>query len=190
MWMMDSGYSRHMIGIAKWFSNLTPMFFMWLILVGLCFVSFSVLDSFGGHSMNTHESNMRFHILMDSLTPFLSGLGRVHRHAFRASFVDPRFCPYNASFSSSHVVPFRDSRRFSNDCLVLFLELIFWHVSKRDSNTLFLNQILHLANPHDKLSTFMLYPNLGFSSIYGLTLWDPRLRHLSLSLVTCTMEVL
>jgi hypothetical protein len=28
----------------------------------------------------------------------------------------------------------------------------------------------------------MLYSSLGFSSIYKLTLWDPRLRHLSLSL--------
>jgi hypothetical protein len=36
--------------------------------------------------------------------------------------------------------------------LVLLLELIFWHASKWDSKTSFLNQILHLANPHDKLS--------------------------------------
>jgi hypothetical protein len=185
MGLMDSGYSRHMTEIAKWFSNITPMLFIWLILVGLCFVSFSVLDSFGGHNfshcMNTHESNMIFHLLMDSLTPFSSGLGRAHGHAFRASFVGPRYCPCNDSFSSSHVVPFRDFRRFSNDCLVLFLKLIFWHVSKRDSNTSFFNEILHLANPHDKLSTFMLYPSLGFSSIYRLTLWDSRLGHLSLS---------
>jgi hypothetical protein len=55
------------------------------------------------------------------------------------------------------------------------------HVSKGDSKTSFLNQILHLANPHDKLSTFVLYPSLGFPSIYRLTLWDPRLGHLSLS---------
>jgi hypothetical protein len=167
---MDSGYSRHMIRITKWFSNLTHMLFMWLILVVLCFMSFSVLDSFGGHNfshcMSTHESNMRFHLLMDSLTPLSSGLGRVHGHAFRASSVGPRSCPCNDSFSSSHVVPYRDSRRFSNDCLVLFLELIFWHVSKRDSNTSFLNQILHLTNSHDKLSAFVLYPSLGFSSIY------------------------
>jgi hypothetical protein len=53
-----------------------------------------------------------------------------------------------------------------------------------------MNQNLHLANPHDKLSTFVLYPSLEFSSIYRLTLWDLRLRHLSLSLVTCRMEVL
>jgi hypothetical protein len=59
---------------------------------------------------------------------------------------------------------------FSNDCLILFSELIFWHVSKGDSNTSFLNQILHLANPHDKLSIFVLYPSLGFPSIYRLTL--------------------
>jgi hypothetical protein len=39
---------------------------------------------------------------------------------------------------------------------------------------------LHLANPYDKLSTFVLYPSLGFPSIYRLILWDPRLGHLSL----------
>jgi hypothetical protein len=43
-----------------------------------------------------------------------------------------------------------------------------------------MNQILHLANPHDKLSTFVMYPSLGFISIYQLTLWYPRLGHLSL----------
>jgi hypothetical protein len=47
-------------------------------------------------------------------------------------------------------------------------------------NDFFMNQILHFANPHDKLSTFMLYPSLGFPSIYQLTLWDPRLGHLSI----------
>jgi hypothetical protein len=76
--------------------------------------------------------------------------------------------------------------------LVLFLELVFRYASNGDSNTSFLNQILHLANHHDKLSTFVLYPSLGFSSIYRLTLWNSRLGHLSLSLslVMCRMEVL
>jgi hypothetical protein len=49
----------------------------------------------------------------------------------------------------------------------------------------FMDQILHLANPHDKLSTFVLYPRLGFLSIHRLTPWDPRLGHLSLSLLSC-----
>jgi hypothetical protein len=61
---------------------------------------------------------------------------------------------------------------------------ISWHVSKGDSKTSFWNQILHLANPHDKLSTFVLYPSLVFPSIYQLTLWDPRLKPLSLSLLS------
>jgi hypothetical protein len=88
---------------------------------------------------------------------------------------------------------------FPLEILVIFLMIalfflrvnILRHVSKGDSRT-FSNQILHLANPHDKLSTFMLYPSLGFLSIYRLTLCDPRLGHLSLSLsrVTCRMEVL
>jgi hypothetical protein len=51
------------------------------------------------------------------------------------------------------------------------------HVSKGDSNTSFLNEILYLVNPHDKLSTFVLYPSLGFLSIHRLTLWDSRLGH-------------
>jgi hypothetical protein len=46
--------------------------------------------------------------------------------------------------------------------------------------TSFTNQILHFANPHDKLSTLVLYPRLGFPSIYQLTLWDPRLGPISL----------
>jgi hypothetical protein len=61
---------------------------------------------------------------------------------------------------------------------------ISWYVSKGYSKTSSSNQILHLANPHDKLSTFVLYPCHGFPSIYQLNLWDPRLRHLSLSLLS------
>jgi hypothetical protein len=38
---------------------------------------------------------------------------------------------------------------------------------------------LHLTKPHDKLSIFELYLSFGFPSIYQLTLWDPRLGHLS-----------
>jgi hypothetical protein len=37
---------------------------------------------------------------------------------------------------------------------------IYRHVSKGGSKTSFSNQNLHLANPHDKLSTFVLYPSL------------------------------
>jgi hypothetical protein len=48
----------------------------------------------------------------------------------------------------------------------------------------FMNQILHLANSHDKLSTFVLYPCLEFLSIHQLTLWDLRLGHFSLSLLS------
>jgi hypothetical protein len=70
---------------------------------------------------------------------------------------------------------------------ILFLEIVFRHASKGDS-TLFSNQTLHLVNPHDKLSTFVLYPSPRFSSIHQLTLWDLRLGHLSL--ITCRMEVL
>jgi uncharacterized membrane protein YiaA len=40
MWFMDSGCSRHMTGVVKWFSNLTHMLFVCLILVGFWFVVF------------------------------------------------------------------------------------------------------------------------------------------------------
>jgi hypothetical protein len=100
--------------------------------------------------------------------------------ASRASFVGPRLCPCDASIGSFHVVPFRDSCHFSNDHTRSFPRVnISRHVS--NSKTSFLNQILHHANPHDRLSTFVLYPSLGFPSIYRLTLWDLRLGHLPLS---------
>jgi hypothetical protein len=66
--------------------------------------------------------------------------------------------------------------------LTLFFELISYDMLLRRTQwLLFMNQMLHLANPHDKLSTFVLYPGLGFPSIYRLTLRDPILGHLSLS---------
>jgi hypothetical protein len=102
----------------------------------------------------------------------------------RDSFVGPRLCSCDAFIGSSHIVPLR-SRRFSNDCFAPFFELISHGVLFRWARwLLFMNQILHLTNPHDKLSIFVLYPSLGFPSIYRLTLWDPRLGHLSLSLLS------
>jgi hypothetical protein len=119
MWLMDSGCSRHMTRVTIWFSNLTPKLFMCLILVGLCFLSFSVLDSFGGHSfshsMNTHESNLRFHLIDGFLDSLSCGLGRVHGHASRASFVGPWLCPCDASIGSSHVVSLSASHHFCSN---------------------------------------------------------------------------
>jgi hypothetical protein len=78
-----------------------------------------VLDSLSDHrifhSMNTHELNMRFHLFDRFLDSFSCGLGHIRGHASRASFVGPRLCPCDASIGSSHVVPLRDSRHFSND---------------------------------------------------------------------------
>jgi hypothetical protein len=102
----------------------------------------------------------------------------------RDSFVGPRLYSCDAFIGSSHIVPLR-SRWFSNDCLAPFFELISHGMLFRETQWLLcMNQILHLTNSHDKLSIFVLYPSLGFSSIYLLTLWDPRLRHLSLSLLS------
>jgi hypothetical protein len=56
----------------------------------------------------------------------------------------------------------RDPAAFSNDCTCSFPQVnISWHASKCDSKTSFSNQILHLANPHDKLSTFVCIQVLG-----------------------------
>jgi hypothetical protein len=63
--------------------------------------------------------------------------------------------------------------------LALFIELISHDMFLSETQR-FHFQILHLTNPHDKLSTFMFYPSLGFPSIYRLTIWDLRLGHLSL----------
>jgi hypothetical protein len=104
----------------------------------------------------------------------------------RDSFVGPRLCSCDAFSGSSHIVPLR-SRRFSNDCLTHFFELISHDMFFSGTQwLLFINQILHLTNPHDKLSIFVLYPSLRFPSIYRLTLWDLRLGHLSL--VICRKE--
>jgi hypothetical protein len=126
-----------------------------------------VFDSLSDHSMNTREPNMRFHLIDGFLNSFSCGLGQVNEHASRASFVSPRPCPCDASISSSHIVPLRDSHHFSTNYTHSFPRLnISQHVSKGDSKTSFSNQILHLTNPHDKLSIFVMYPSHGFPSIY------------------------
>jgi hypothetical protein len=99
----------------------------------------------------------------------------------RHSFIGPRHCSCDAFIGSSHIVPLR-SHRFSNDCLAPFFELISHDMLLRETQwLLFMNQILHLANPHDKLSALCV-SKFWVSSIYRLTLWDPSLGHLSLSL--------
>jgi hypothetical protein len=68
---------------------------------------------------------MRFCLIDGFLDSFSYGLGRVHGHSPRVSFVGPRLCSFDAFIGSSHVVPLRASRRFLIITLVLFLELIF-----------------------------------------------------------------
>jgi hypothetical protein len=86
------------------------------------------------------------------------------------------------SFGSSYVGPLRASRCFVLIItLALFFELISHGMLFSGTQWLLsMNQILHLTNPHDKLSTFVLYLSLRFPSIYRLTLWDLRHGHLSL----------
>jgi hypothetical protein len=68
--------------------------------------------------------------------------------------------------------------------LALFFELISHSMLFRGTQwLLFMNQILHLANSHDKLSALCVFKS-WVRSIYRLTLWDLRLGHLSLSLLS------
>jgi hypothetical protein len=70
-----------------------------------------VFDSLSGHSfshsINTHEPNMRFHLIDGFIDTFSCGLGQVYGHASITSFVGPRLCSCDASIGSSHVVPLR-----------------------------------------------------------------------------------
>jgi hypothetical protein len=103
---------------------------------------------------------------------------------FYSFFVGSQFCSYDASFGSSYISPLRASHHFVLIItLALFLSFLGGlngMIFRGTQWLLFINQILHLANPHDKLSTVVLYSHLGFPSIHRLTLWDPRLGHFSL----------
>jgi hypothetical protein len=81
----------------------------------------------------------------------------------RDSFVGPRLCSYDAFIGSSHIVPLRASHRFVLIItLGLFFELISHDMFLMETQwLLFMNQILHLANPHDKLSTLCCIQVLG-----------------------------
>jgi hypothetical protein len=74
----------------------------------------------------------------------------------RDSFVGPWLCSCDVSFGSSYVDPLRAYRRFVLIITpALFFELISHGMLFRGTQwLLFMNQILHLANPHDKLSAF------------------------------------
>jgi hypothetical protein len=182
-WLMDSGCSYLMTRVVIWFFNLTHLlscvWFLSLLACGFS-VCLTCVDGHSfSHSMITHEPFVRFDGLLDS---FLCGLGWVRGHISRASWLVHNFVFVMLLLVLLMLVLWEP-------LAVLFLyhtcsflrAYISRHVSKWDSKTLFLNQISHLTNPHDKLSIFVLYPNLGFPSIYRLTLWDPRLVHLSLS---------
>jgi hypothetical protein len=131
------------------------------------------------HSMITNEPFVRFDGSLDS---FSCGLRWVHEHAYRASLLVHGFVLVMLLLVLLMLVLWEP-------LAVLFLyhtcsflwAYISWHVSKGDSKASFSNQILLLTNPHDMLSIFELYPSFGFPSIYRLTIWDTRLRHLSLS---------
>jgi hypothetical protein len=86
-------------------------------------------------------------------------------------FVGARFCSCDVSFGSSYVGPLRVSRYFVPIItLALFFKLISHGMSFRGTQCLlFMNQILHVANPHDKLSVLCVSKS-WVASIYRLTL--------------------
>jgi hypothetical protein len=129
------------------------------------------------HSMITHKPFMRFDGFLNSLS---CGLGRVRGYISRASLLVHDFVLVMLLLVL--LMSLRASRRFVLIITRSFLRAyISCHAFYGDSMASFMNQILHLANPHDKLSTFVLYPRLGFPSIHRLTLWYLRLGHFSLS---------
>jgi hypothetical protein len=182
MWLIDSGCSCLMIEVTIWFSNLTHLLScVWLLWDLTC--GFSVcLSCVGGHSFSRSMiSHELFWDLMDSLTPFLVGWDE-----FMDMFLES-LCWFMILFLWCFFWFFlcwsleRLSLFCSNDDTCSFLwAYISQLVSYGDSMASFVNQVLHLAHPHEKLSIFVLYPSLGFSSIYRPTLWDPRLGPISL----------
>jgi hypothetical protein len=134
---------------------------------------------------------MRFCLIDGFLDSFSCGLGQIHGHASRASFVGPRLYSCDAFIGSSHVVPLRASCHFFNNHTRSFPRVnISRHASKDETS--FLNQNLHHADPHDKLSTIIGDVSKSWVSKYLPTnpLGSKTQTSLSLSIVTCRMEVL
>jgi hypothetical protein len=153
-WLMDSGCSYLMTGVAIWFFNLTHLFScvwcLWNLTCGFSMCLPCVDGHRFSHSMITHEFFVRFDGFFDS---FSCGLGWVRGHTLELlcwSTILFLWCLFwfFLCWSLESLSPF-----CSNDDTCSFCRgYISRHVSKGDSNTSFMNQILHLTNPHDKLS--------------------------------------
>jgi hypothetical protein len=102
-WLIDSGCSYLMIGVAIWFSKLTYLlscvWFLWVLACGFS-VCLTCVDGHSfSHSMNTHEPFIRFDGFLDS---FSWGMVWARGHVSRDSFVGPRPCLCDACFGSSY----------------------------------------------------------------------------------------
>jgi hypothetical protein len=110
---MDFSCWHLMAGVAIWFSNLTHLLScVWFLCDLVC--GFSVcLTCVGGHSfshsMNTHESLVRFDGLLDS---FSCRLGWVYGHVSRASLLVHDFVLLMLLLVLLMIGPLRASRRF------------------------------------------------------------------------------
>jgi hypothetical protein len=127
--------------------------------------------------------------LMDYLTPFLMGWEEFMDMFlellcwFTILFLWYFFWFFLCWFLES-LSPF-----FSNNHTRSFLRAyISWHASYGDTMASFMNQILHLANPHDKLSALCVSKSWVLK--YSLTNPLRSKTQTSLSLFTCRMDAL
>jgi hypothetical protein len=177
MWLMDFGCSCLMTGVAIWFSSLTHLlscvWFLWILACGLSMCLPCVDGHSFSHSMITHEPFVRFDGLFDS---FSCGLGWVLGHILELlcwSMILFLWCFFwfFLCWSLESLSPF-----CSNDYTRSFFRA---YISRRasygDSMASFMNQILHLANPHDKLSALCVFkswvPKYSLTNPLGSKTW-------------------
>ena len=127
--------------------------------------------SFGVHSlshgMKTSEPSTRPRFIDGFFDSFSSGFCRDRGHASSASCVGPRLASHDASIGSSRktlgdvCLLTHGSPRFSSRVVLL-------RNASKDVSKLHVNQQLHHANPHDKLSTPFMHVTKSWVPKYML----------------------
>jgi hypothetical protein len=108
------------------------------------------------HGMNTCEPKKKPLFTDGFYDSFSSGLGHGCGHASSASCVGPRLASHDASIGSSHKT-LGDVCLFAHGSSRFSSRVVLSRDASKGVSKLHLNQYLHHANPHDKLSTpFML----------------------------------
>jgi hypothetical protein len=103
------------------------------------------------HGMNTCEPSKKPLFIDGFYDSFSSGLGHDRGHASSASCVGPRHASHDASIGSSHKT-FGDACLFANGTTRSVSRVVLLTNASKGVSKLHLNQYLHHANPHDKLS--------------------------------------